>query len=411
MMKKLFRYLLLCCLLAACSPATGPAESNATPAEATWTITTPSRTQTTLPPTPTITLSPTITPTVTQTPPPSPTPEPTARRGGTISIFCLTVTQAIEGIEPPPAEPISETIGRVLAGAGMNFVPDSDACDAVLKLDLTFIPQSYQYQLENGSGTTTCFTGAALIGTADLTFLGSSMYHRDLRGEYVPAGSTSVCPEPGEAPFERVWPAAAMTALTEIWGKNAMVPALSDPFRSVREAGAESLHLLSVEEILSILPFLSTTLEDESEVVRLRALEALQRIILVEVGPVAELTPELLALLAVEQHPEASQRAVDLLVRIARQDDSRQGEIVTGLRQVLEDSQPYPEAGIPNLTVLNGIADLGPLALKTAPALIALLEGAEDPRYTQNILLALRGISGQDYGLDAAQWQTWWERQ
>lgn len=415
MLRNLHKSLSLLCLfatilLAACSPSPGPAAPTPTGDAATLTATEPAATQPPPGPSPTITPSPTPRSSATQTPFPSPTPEPTTRRGGTINIFCLSVTQAIEGSDAQPAEAISETLGRVLAGAGLTFVPDSQACDAVLALDFTFTAQGYEYQSEEGSQAIICYTGASLRGTADLSFQGSALYHRDLHDEYMPAGDISTCPNPEDAPFDRVWPAAAMNALAEIWGKNVLVPALMDPFRAVREAGAESLYLLSPEEILDFLPFLATAMEDDSEVVRLRTLEALQRALLLEIEPVAALTPQLLDLLAAEWHPEAAQRAVDLLVHLAK--DGGQAEVVSaGLGQVLAESPPYPEGMIPNLMILDGIQDLGPLALETAPALITLLADANDPAYAQNIQAVLKAVSGQGFGPDAAAWQAWWDQQ
>jgi hypothetical protein len=398
--------LLLTLLLAACSAS---ADAFAVPPTPTAGITaSPTITKTPLP-TGTPTASPTLAATRTQTPLPSPTAEPTARRGGTISIFCLSVTQAIAGSDQPASEPISETLGRVLAGAGLNFIPDSDACDAVLQFDLTFFPKDYQYKIDGRDELVTCFTGAALRGTADLSWQGSSLYHRELQGEYVPIESTDICPEAHLAPFEYVWPAAAMKALAEVWGKNVIIPALMDPFQIVREAGADSLYLLSEPELLSFLPFLSTTLTDESEVVRLRVLEALQRAILFDLDAVSALSTEILQTLANERNPEAAQRSVDLLVSLAK-NDGKTDEIVAGLRQILENSPPYPDGMTPKLMILAGIEKLGPLAVDTAPALITLLAEAEDVRYTENIRLVLKAVSGQDFGSDAAQWQAWWDQ-
>jgi hypothetical protein len=319
------------------------------------------------------------------------------------------VTQAIADSDRPASEPITETLGRVLAGAGLTFVPDSDDCDAVLQFDLTFVPKGYQYKIEGRDELVTCFTGAALRGAADLKWQGSSLYHRDLQGEYVPTESTEICPEAYLAPFEYVWPAAAVKALAEIWGKNVLVPALMDPFQIVREAGADSLYLLSETELLSILPFLATTLADESDVVRLRVLEALQRAILYDPDTVAGLSTEILQTLAIEHNPEAAQRSVDLLISLAESDEKTE-EITAGLRQILEDSPPYPDGMVPNLMILAGIEKLGPLAVDTTPALITLLAEAGDERYAENIRLVLKAVSGQDFGSDAAQWQAWWEQ-
>jgi hypothetical protein len=323
LMQKCILVLILLLSLAACSPA-GQIETQTAnipaPAETQTPEITP--THTTIPATPTATLAPTLTFT------PSITPEPTERRGTFINIFCLKVTQSIEGSTVIPNEPISETVGRVLAGAGLVFVSNAEYCDAVLRLDFIFTPLA-----PATGGAQPCYTGVALRGSADLTWQGSSLYHRDLQAETTQPGSTGACPTQEEAPFLKLWPAAAMQALTEIWGKNVLVPALSDPFRVVREAGAQSLALLGEGEILSFLPFLSTLLADPSEVVHLRLLEALQRC----------------------------------------------------------------------------VADEALFAL--APQIIAMLREGDTPEVIQAALTLLKTLSGEDFGMDAQQWQAWWDTQ
>jgi len=66
---------------------------------------------------------------------------------------------------------------------------------------------------------------------------------------------------------------------------------------------------------------------------------------------------------------------------------------------------------IPNSMILDGIAALGPLALDIAPALIKMLAEAENQHYAGQIEAALKAISGEDYGTDTQQWQTWWDSQ
>jgi len=402
-MQKLFSSILLLGVLSACMPAQTRTQISATPSgiETADTQQTPVSTST---PHPTSTDTPTPTHTFT----PSATPEPTPRRGSFINIFCLQVTQSIEDSQAVINEPISETLGRVLAGAGLVFITGSESCDAVLRLDFTFMPKGYRYQVEGSEQLETCYTGAALRGTADLTWQGSSLFHRDLQGEFIPADGASSCPPPEGAPYGRVWPGVAMAAMAEIWGKNVLVPALIDPYRVVRDAGAQSLPLLSVEELLAFLPFLNTLLQDSSEVVRLRTAEALQRC--AEHEAVMDLTPSLITALEAEQHPETAQALVNLLVETAGK-RGMDSAILPAFVRILENSQPCPQDTpcVPGMMILNGLQQFGPAALEAVPVLISLLENAGDTAAAGEVRAALMAVSGEDYGLNAQAWQAWWE--
>jgi len=298
--------LLLAVLSAAACAASPPTES---PAPATLTAPPPAPSSS---PTSSPTLAPTAAPT--GTPSPVPTPQPTARRGEFITIFCLSVTQRIEGSSSLPGQPIEAVLGRILSGAGLTFITGADYCDAVLHFDLTFTPVRYEYQVQ-GSSPVPCYSGVVLTGTAVLTFEEKTLYQRELLAEHTPSGSASECPTLETAPFEQVWPQPALLALIEIWGKHVLVPAFSDPDPAVRTAAAENLAVLGRQEILSILPFLTTILEGSAPAVQVRLLEALH--CCVDDESVAALVPRLENLLTQTTDPQAASEIHRLLDAIA----------------------------------------------------------------------------------------------
>jgi hypothetical protein len=68
--------------------------------------------------------------------------------------------------------------------------------------------------------------------------------------------------------------------------------------------------------------------------------------------------------------------------------------------------------------VCEGLARIGPDAMEAVPALIEALEdecSTERPEWCaierSSLTRALRSITGQEFGPDAAAWRAWWEAQ
>jgi HEAT repeat protein len=83
--------------------------------------------------------------------------------------------------------------------------------------------------------------------------------------------------------------------------------------------------------------------------------------------------------------------------------------------QAAEALGPLMQAmGDPNADVRAGVAQvlgqIGPQAMDAVPVLIQAL-GDQSPAVPPVAAGALKGITGQDFGLDANAWQQWWQGQ
>jgi hypothetical protein len=58
--------------------------------------------------------------------------------------------------------------------------------------------------------------------------------------------------------------------------------------------------------------------------------------------------------------------------------------------------------------VAGALGEFGPQAMQAVPQLIQALQRA-DARLQATIAEALRAITGQDFGVDPALWQAWWD--
>ena len=60
---------------------------------------------------------------------------------------------------------------------------------------------------------------------------------------------------------------------------------------------------------------------------------------------------------------------------------------------------------------LQEMITLGPRGKQFVPELIKCLKDSCQPFGTDEIVRALKSITGQDFGEDAANWQQWWDKQ
>jgi hypothetical protein len=297
-----------------------------------------------------------FTPSPTSTPSPTPTPLPLQAPGWeeiTVHILCLTVEQSYPGIEGKEPEPIAETIQRILARVGLQVVAEGASCDATLTLTLTGQALGDEYT------TGYCYSGAEVSGLMVFDVAGREPLTLPIAGRRNPPFMIRGCPQELGAPFESAWSEALIGCLAHLWGPQVLVQAVGDEAACVREAAAEALGEVELEE--GVVPALAQALGDADEDVREAAAKALEAI-----GPQAV-------------------------------------EAVPALIQALKDRSSSVRCA-----AARALGAIGPGAMEAVPALIQAL-GDESYTMRQAAAEALRAITGQDFGEDAERWQQWWE--
>ena len=218
--------------------------------------------------------------------------------------------------------------------------------------------------------------------------------------------------------------AGAAEALAKMSDQAGVLPALiqllSDPDDAVIRAASDALLALPSEQVI---PLLIPLLSDQNHDLSFNTSQVLAKI-----GKSA--VPALLEALK-DTDPLVRQSAASCLGQI--RDDER---VIPALLQALNDPEwivrdsaalslgdldaveavpaliqalSDPEEGVRS-SAAWGLESIGTPAREAVPALILVL-GDSDDFVRQAAVQALKTITGQDFGLHAADWQTWWEAQ
>ncbi len=356
-------------------------------------------------PSTTSTATPAPSPTVAEpspTPSPAPTPfpqepvqpavTPALSPDEAIHTLCLTVEQFYPQIEGEPsepiAEPITETVGRILTGLGLEVVAEATRCDATLTFALTGEPLGAGYR----GFSDYCYTGAEVEGEMTLAIPDRAPLTLPISGREPTSLTTTWCRDETDAPFDEVWPIAVLEGLAQLWGIQALIQAQEYEDKEVRGAAAEVLGKIGPEAV-EAPPALIQALKDEEPSVRNAAQEALEKI-----GPGA--IPALVQALE-DKDEDVRKSAAWVLSKIGP--EAR--DAVPALIQTLQDEEPSVRD-----YAAWALGKIGPEAKEAVPALIQALQD-ENENVREGASEALEAISGKDFGDDAVRWQQWWEEQ
>lgn len=268
---------------------------------------------------------------------------------------CLVVEQSYPQVDEEFSLPIAEACQRMLRGIGIVVAERGDPCDATLTVALTGQALGAAY-----SGGRHCYTGAEVSGQVTIDASGYVPLVVPVSGKSPPSKVTASCPSsPNRAPFFNAWSVAVIEGLAGVWGAPILIQALGDEVWQVRRDAARELGKLGSEVVIDLIQ----ALQDDRWQRREGAARALA-----EIGPEAR-------------------------------------EAVPALIGALED-----EDRVVREKVAWALETIGPGAEDAVPALIQAL-GEEDGNLAYNAYGALKAITRQDFGFDAARWQQWWEEQ
>ncbi len=312
-------------------------------------------------------------------------PQDSGRAGPPIETLCLEINQSFPEIAEEFSLPVRDTAEAILTAMGLTVVEVGEGCDATLRLSLTGEALWAQWE-----STPKCYNGAKVTGQAVLTVNGEEPVGRGISGkEPIPIINYHCTEEPADAPWERAWAGALLDGLVAFWGPSALTTTLDLSLSSnLIEAVTDTAVKLETSQALA---FLEQMLEHENSRYWEPAVEALEKL-----GP--EAIP-LLRQTINHQDPVVGAKAAMALGDLGP-------EAVPVLIQALDDESPRVRK--------NAARSLGkifwPKPLEAVPALIRLL-GDEDEEVRFSAEVALKDITGQDFGQDADAWQAWWDAQ
>ncbi len=131
-----------------------------------------------------------------------------------------------------------------LEAAGLEVhIGESSDCDATLTLRIVLAPHSTWQGVIIGGGSTTCYAGAVVSGTATLTASDREDLVTGYRGERPPSGGFVIpCGDYADLPFAGAWAEALADLQARWWWANAAVPpgdSLVEPELLVSDPAAE----------------------------------------------------------------------------------------------------------------------------------------------------------------------------
>ena len=340
---------------------------------------------------------------------PAPAASPTPPRlqapgwdGVTVHKLCLQVEQSYPQIKGTFSLPITEDVQLILSGLGLQVVPAGVAagsvpCDATLAIAVNGEALGAMYCDRSflSSGTCRgiawyCYEGAKIEGRITLTVSGRAPLVVSFSEEYDTPNSVTFCTtEPRNAPFHIVLNRPLLEGLTEIWGLQVLVEALGA--RDILFRGPAEEVLVEIGQ--PAIPALIQALEHQNYIVSSNAAEALAKIGLPAV-------PALIQTLK-DQDASVRSRAAQALGEIGPEAK----EAVYALIDVFQDGEEIGRSQAAH-EAIHALSRIGPGAKEAAPALIGALR---DNFMRMSAAEALKEITGQDFGEDAARWQRWWE--
>jgi HEAT repeat protein len=172
----------------------------------------------------------------------------------------------------------------------------------------------------------------------------------------------------------------------------AFIQTLEDGRESDRQSAVKALGSFGSDAVDAV-PALIRALDDEWRGVRVSAVAALG-----EIGPEAREAIPVLVTLLWDKDSQTSWHAGQALGKIGPQEG-----VVPGLIRALQDERFQVRSA-----AVDGLAHIGPGATEAVPALIHALQDDES-WIRRRASLALKAITGQDLGGNAAAWQAWWE--
>jgi HEAT repeat protein len=364
----------------------------------------------------------------------------------------------LQDIEP---DPIDWATGFILTNVGLPVSWDKTNCDATLNVNVSAQALGANYTSTTDNTTRYCYSGAHASVNLSLSGNGNSTLRSSGEGNVDVTEYVSGCPGKDDAPFQVVWETGLLQALDALFGKVALVAALRHPltadanFSGVTEEGLKDS---SFEELFPLLmpgvaagdgatavyaakrfgakaapmvPYIINILAYSSNSLDLDQLaEALGL-----VGPAAkDAVPVLIGILNNEYSfvttkaaealgligPDAAPAVPALLEALAREEDETARYIII---IALGNIGPGAKEAVPALIeacqsggqydrtyAIMALGQIGPEARAAVPALIQIFSSDSDFD-RENAAKSLAAITGQDFGLDAAGWQNWWDSQ
>jgi hypothetical protein len=327
----------------------------------------------------------------------------------TANSVCLTVEQTYPQLKENFALPIAERIQGILGLVGVQVARDA-SCQATLTVEVTGTVLSLNYSGFGGDQPIrTCYTGADLDGHIRLAATGREPQVLPFSARLPAPLQIASCydsPEgeqfhraidPGGDLFDDIWLRALLDSLSQIWGLPILTNALHDADMQLVDAAAEVLGDRGRPEAQDAVPVLVRVLENPAGRGKCSVAGALSKI-----GPEPGVIPALAGMLSdtdwglrycgayyLKLMGPAATNAVPALIQT--------------LTRVGEDTSV-------RYAVIEALGAVGPAARPAIPELIQALSDSNSNVKT-GAHDALKVITEQDFGEDAAQWQQWWEQQ
>ncbi len=392
---------------------------------------------------------PTETPLPTLTPSPTPTPIPWAlfSNGLKIETICLEVSQSYSGSTAPQFFlPIYETIEEYLSSVGLEVVSPGETCSGTLSFSLLGEPLGAQYTNPQSSGLMTCYAGAYMQSSTTFSVQGKSQLHASSEFTKDPPYSVEYCQSPEEAPYE--WQQLFFRNLGNVWGPEYLYHVIeTSTDKEITYDAGVALAYLEPE----FRPILVGDLNHPNGIVRgwigigvsrplLPKYSGSSYYIEWDVPPAVE-SPKLIEAAKVMQptlifllnDENVDVRAAAALLLGTIGPDAK--EAIPFLAEALISEEDRLEADaqencstprdyafrFEDQFFMAGIWAAGRIGSQEAvSALIELLRRQDEPAFLNvqdlnvrpgAIRVTLMAITGQDFFVDADQWQKWWEVQ
>lgn len=363
-----------------------------------------------------------------------------------VKTLCLKIEQSYPEIEGEFSLPITEILTAVLSHMDVRVVNQDSPCDGTLSVALVGRSIGTYYA---GAPSPKCYTGAEISAELALSVPGYKTLKTSADAYRGLDPVTIHCPDPTGAPLESAAREALLEGLVHIWGPSVLHACWKSRFFAMMPEWIETMVDEREARMEEIVPVVIQALQSPDPETRLSAIQTLEKLVFQghdpssnqpKLDPVAskaalENLPILIRLLEDENYevsesaciilswfgPDARE-AIPALIRLSNHkvDDVRalairalghiavsdpEEEVVPVLLRALADEDLYVRR-----SAAYALGKLGPKAMAAVPALIQVLEEKE-AGVEQEVLDALKAITGQDFGFDAAHWKQWWMQQ